>query len=425
MKPVLCAPVSAAVSARVSAAVSTPGPAPAPPPLATASTRSLRAALAVADHGSTAAAARALHGSQSSVVRAVADLEQALGLALFDRSARGMQPTAAGQALLQRLRAAAQALQRADAGPWRQGRGRSRVASQATRRQLQVLLAVAEAGSERSAARQLGISQPGLHQALTQLEHLCGEALFDRLANGLRPTAMGAWVVQAVKLSNAQLRAADEEHAHRQGRHHGRLVVGTLPYSAALVVPQALQQVQQAWPGSQATVVDGTYPSLVAQLQAADLDILVGALRPRGPAGLRQVRLFDDPLVVVVRAGHPLLRRRRLQLRDTHAGPWVLPLAGAPARLALDQAFAHAGLAAPTGFEVNSPTVMQAMLLASDSLALMSRRQLVHELRAGLLQVLPVQVAHPPRPIGYTVRDGFEPPPLLAAFIQALQQARA
>lgn len=395
-----------------------------PQPLLSASTRSLRAVLAVADQGSTAAAARALHGSQSSVARAVAQLEQALGLALFDRSARGMQPSAAGQLLLQRVRAAWAQLQRADTGPWRPGHRRSRLATQATRRQLDVLLALAEAGSERSAARRLGISQPGLHQALTQLEHLCGEALFDRLATGVRPTAMGAWAVQAVKLSDAQLRAADEEHAHRQGRYQGRLVVGTLPYSAALVVPHALQQLQQAWPGSQATVVDGTYATLVAQLQAADLDILVGALRPQSPAGLQQVRLFDDPLVVVARAGHPLLQRRRLQLRDTLGAPWVLPLAGAPARLALDQAFAHAGLATPTGFEVNSPTVMQAMLLAGDSLALMSERQLVHELGAGLLQVLPVPVAHPARPIGYTVRQGFEPPPLLAAFIRALTQVQ-
>ena len=57
------------------------------------SLRLLRAAEAVARHGSVAAAADELHLSRSAVSRAVAQAESQLGAPLFERGARGMSCT--------------------------------------------------------------------------------------------------------------------------------------------------------------------------------------------------------------------------------------------------------------------------------------------------------------------------------------------
>ena len=56
--------------------------------------------LAVAEHGGIAAAARAVDLSQPAVSARIHRLERALGTALFERSARGVSPTPAGQRLL-------------------------------------------------------------------------------------------------------------------------------------------------------------------------------------------------------------------------------------------------------------------------------------------------------------------------------------
>lgn len=61
----------------------------------------LRYALAVRDHGSMSAAAQACHVSQPSLSEGIKQLEQQLGLPLFERSARGTRPTQAGEALLE------------------------------------------------------------------------------------------------------------------------------------------------------------------------------------------------------------------------------------------------------------------------------------------------------------------------------------
>src|SRR4051794_27385154 len=68
--------------------------------------RDLHIALAVAQSGSMLKAAEALSVSQPVVSRVIADLEHALGVQLFDRSRKGVEPTAAGRALLSRGRAA-------------------------------------------------------------------------------------------------------------------------------------------------------------------------------------------------------------------------------------------------------------------------------------------------------------------------------
>lgn len=62
--------------------------------------RHLRAAVAVADAGSYTAAAREFHVAQSSMSRTVLEVEQRLGVALFERTTRTVRPTADGEQFL-------------------------------------------------------------------------------------------------------------------------------------------------------------------------------------------------------------------------------------------------------------------------------------------------------------------------------------
>ena len=62
--------------------------------------RDLQVALALASAGSTARAAALLHLTQPAVSRALLGLEGKLGAQLFERSPRGLKPTAAGERLL-------------------------------------------------------------------------------------------------------------------------------------------------------------------------------------------------------------------------------------------------------------------------------------------------------------------------------------
>lgn len=77
--------------------------------------RLLRQFLAVVEAGTVRAAARALHTSQPPLTAAIRQLEERLGVALFERSVWGMRPTAAGAALARDARAIIGHIERAEA----------------------------------------------------------------------------------------------------------------------------------------------------------------------------------------------------------------------------------------------------------------------------------------------------------------------
>ena len=379
--------------------------------------RSLRCVSAVADSGSTSAAAQKLHVSQSSVVRAVQSLEQALGSTLFERSSQGMNATAVGAELSLRARRALMLLSQGAHGP------HNRLALGVTSRHLNVLLGLAQAPSEASAARALGISQSAVHQTLTQLEHMAGAPLFLRVRTGLRPTEAGDALLLSCKLARAELEQAADTIAAQHGVVQGRLVIGTLPFSTGRLLSEAVDQLLRAHPLVGVTIIDGTYDMLLQQLRQADIDVMVGALRPT-PAlpELAQEVLFLDRLAVIARAGHPLTGKPGLSWQDLQASAWIMPMPHTPAQAAFDQALALAGLPVPAdSLRVNSALMMQALLTRSDRLALMSPRQLQAEIQAGLLVELAIPVQHAARSIGMVTRKAYRPAPAASYLLTTLR----
>ncbi len=336
--------------------------------------RLLRVAEAVARGGSAAAAAGELHLSPSAVSRAVAQAEAHLGLALFERGARGMAVTPAGEALLRR---AGRALAQLALG------GGPLLAGRATDAMLAALAAVAEQRSETAAARTLGVSQAAVHQSLRQLEHAARQPLLQRSRRGSRLTEAGERMLLRAQLALAELRTGHDELAALAGRSAGRVAVGALPMACDVLVPQALSRLAQAQPGVQLSVVDGTYEALVHRLRHG---------------------------LPVVRPGHPLARgrRRARTLAELMALPWIGPLPGTPARAAFERVFAAAGLALPPlVLQTHSTPVLRALLQAGDAVALLSPWQVHGELAAGRLLALPVPLQGTERAIGLMQRrDG-------------------
>lgn len=381
--------------------------------------RRLRALAAVAQAGSSQRAAALLHVAQSSVTRAVQQLEAWLRCPLFERSGRGMHPTARGRQLALRASRALQFLAEVDrhhprsvVTTW----PGSPLALGVAARHLQVLQAVAATGSEGRAAQQLGVSQPAVHQSLLQLEHMARATLFVRSRSGLRLDEAGETLLLASRLALAELRQAVEEWGEPGALLQGQLVIGTLPFSTTMLLAPAVEQLLAQQPGVRLVVIDGTFDALVAKLRQAELDCLVGALRRQPPsADLMQEVLFDDRLAVMARAGHPLAAQPQLTWSDLSAAQWVLPMPNTPAALAQAQIMQAAGLASPAQQVcVNSALMMQAMLCDSDRLALMSPRQVAREVAAGLLTELPLPVQHASRQIGVMWRSGYLPTPAAA-----------
>ena len=71
--------------------------------------------------------------------------------------------------------------------------------------------AIAESGSLRAAARNLGVAQPSLTRGLSELEREIGAPLFERRSKGMIATPLGeAFVRRATAILNDVRRAREE-----------------------------------------------------------------------------------------------------------------------------------------------------------------------------------------------------------------------
>jgi LysR family transcriptional regulator of gallate degradation len=394
----------------------------------------LRAFAAVAHYGNVHRASEALHLSQPAVTRAVRQLEASIGTALFERTTRGMRLTAAGDCAYRRvsrafdeLRVAGSDILGGSASKRHHAQAADRLSQTITEAMLAALLAVARSGSEKAAAVIVGVTQPALNRNLHLLEHLAGVPLFSRSARGTQLTEPGDLLLMHVKLALGEIRIAGEELASLRGELGGVVVVGAA-VSSGLIVPLAVEQTLRKYPGLRIRIVDGAYETLSVGLRCADIHMIIGALRPqeREPYSIHEP-LFDDVPSVMVRAQHPLLRQKKIRsLASLRHHEWVVPLAETPLREQFEHAFRAESSEPPImQLETNSPTIVRAVLLSSDRLALVSHRQFRHELQQGILAIVPVDAKLTRRTIGIARLRNSEPSPGMLALLDALRTVSA
>lgn len=380
--------------------------------------------------GSVSRAAREVRLSQPAVTQALAGLESALGWKLFERTPAGVRPTPAGTIFLNRVQRTMQQLREGlveldrSRGPEAKPE-RARLLRSVTASQLGALVDFVEHGSFGGAARAAGMTRPALHRAARDLERALGATLFEQTTFGLRPTRDAQALARKVRLAAAELLQGRAEAAAAAGESSGSTVIGALPLARSRLVPEVVLEFTARHPAHTVTILDGPYESLLAALRVGAADVLVGALRDAlAYRDVVQEHLFDDPLAIVVRRGHPLLQRRAPGVRELAAYRWIAPRAGAPLRRHYVELFASAGLPEPAGaIECNSLVAARALLIASDRVMLLSAQQIHNELATGQLATLPHPLGHVARSIGLTMRSDWQPTAAQRELLDLLRRA--
>ena len=145
--------------------------------------------------------------------------------------------------------------------------------------QLRDVLAVAERGSLRAAARELGLAQPALTRSITLLERELGVTLFERQARGMQLTTMGEHFVRRASAIRSELKRAREELEQLGGDTHGSISVclSSVPHIALL--PYAMTPFRAQYPHVHVDVIEGVFPMVERALRDGTVDFYVGPLR--------------------------------------------------------------------------------------------------------------------------------------------------
>lgn len=384
--------------------------------------RHLRALAAIVAHGSMSAAADAVSLSQPALTQGLAKIERQLGATLFDRRADGVRPTPAGLLMAGRADAALAHLAAATRSGLRGGgRGFARPDLLMTGTQLHAFLSLVEAGSFAGAAIRTGITQPALHRAVRDLEQVCGVALAERSGRGLVVTAAGRTLARGIRLAATEIAAAIGEVSPDPGIG-SRITIGAMPLSRALLLPAAIAALVRGEPRAAVDVREGSWRELIDPLRDGSIDLMVGALRDPPPQGLHQEHLFEDRLVVVGRAGHPLGDVAEPSLTDYARFGWIIGHADTPLRQHWADLFVDGPLP-PAPIECGSVMVIRGVLRESDLLTLLSPEQVAMEIRNGVLAQIGRPLPRGGRAIGLTTRENWRPTAVQQRFIDLLREA--
>jgi DNA-binding transcriptional LysR family regulator len=263
---------------------------------------------------------------------------------------------------------------------------------------LQVLRAVAAAGSFSRAAESLAYTQSAVSQAVARLEAEAGATLLERDRKGVRPTPAGSALLAHADAVIARLEAAEADLAAIVGGTGGRLRMASFPTAGSTLMPLAIATFNAAHPEVELSLAEGEPEEIEPRLRAGEFDLaLLFEFRGTGErlgTGLRRIDLLEDVMYVALPDGHPLADKPRLRLEDLRDASWVQTSASSPCARHVVRACHNAGFEPIVSFESDDYLVVQGLVAAGVGVALIP--QLALESVRGDIRV---RALHPRGPV--------------------------
>lgn len=289
-------------------------------------------------------------------------------------------------------------------------------------RHLRNMLAVIEEGSLGKAAQRLNISQPALTKSIQRLEEHLGVRLFERETRGMKPTFYAESLRGYAKAACVGMAEAESQIASLRNGTEGIVTVAGPPLITTELLPQALVRLAKERPRLQVRAVSQN-KELFTDLLEGRFNIVVAMLYNELPkVGLAKQWLFDDRLVLVMRPGHPLARRRRVAPKDLVDHKWVFPDNDTWNHRRLKLYFEQAGLPMPrSSIESRNPAVLKSIIMISDHVGTIARLGVEKELAKGLLRAVELDSPLMQRPIGIVRRENEPMSPAVASFVRIME----
>lgn len=291
-------------------------------------------------------------------------------------------------------------------------------------RHLQCFVTVAQEQNLGKAAERLNLSQPAVSKTLVELEQMVGAALLRRGRFGARLTPEGEhFLVHALSVLDA-LDGAARAVGKGGGASQETVIVGALPTVAPDILPLALTLFRQQYPQVRVEVQVAANSALLEKLKAGESDVAVGRMAdPQMMVGLSFELLYVEPLIAVVRAGHPLLEGG-LSLSQLIGCPLVVSPPGTVPRHNTENYLAARGLKLPGNcLETLSVSVARLVVLQSDAVWFASAGAVRDDISRGLLARLPLAFEGTEEPVGLLHRSDAALGPPVQALMKILRGA--
>ena len=228
-------------------------------------------------------------------------------------------------------------------------------------------------GRVSAAAESLGISQPGVSNALARLRKLLGDELFLRTSRGMVPTPYAESLAQPIADALAALHGTlNARVAFDPARSERAFVIGVNDVGETYFLPRLMRALDQVAPGVTIRTVRTTSIDVRDEMERGRLDLAMGFL-PGLKGGFFQRRLFRQPYVCILRQDHPLARSG-VSARQFRAAEHVAIVSEGTGHGVVDEVIARAGIRRRLRLTVPHFMAVGPVLQATDMIAVVPQR---------------------------------------------------
>jgi DNA-binding transcriptional LysR family regulator len=289
-------------------------------------------------------------------------------------------------------------------------------------RDLHIFLAVAELGNMANAAERLAISRPVVSKTISELEHTLGVPLFDRSAKGVVPTLYGQALLKRSVAIFDELRQSVKEIEFLADPTSGELRLGCSDFTAS-TVGVAIDRMSRRYSRISFEVVSAVGIELQHELKRRNIELFVAVLEEGFDKEDFDIEiLYDDPLMVLADARHPLARRRSLELAELVHEAWALPPSNTPSGMYIRDVFQASGLGLPATTVSTYSHVLRHYLVSTARFVTVLPKSMFNVLAKGLsIKSLPVRLPARRRPIAIVVSKNRTLSPIAKIFIETVR----
>jgi DNA-binding transcriptional LysR family regulator len=279
-------------------------------------------------------------------------------------------------------------------------------------------VALARTGTISEAASELGMQQPSASRAVARLAEQAGMRLTVRHGRNVALTDAGQHLADAGAEALAMLENGLIA-ARREAGAENALI--SISYQAALGeshLPRAIARFRALRRSTRFRLSHGSRREALDAVREGSADLALLA-EPESASDGVATTLFEEPLVALAAAQHPLVRLQRpLRPEDLREHELVILSAGYGLHDSIRRLLAEVGGVPDSAFEVDDYRVAQGLAAAGVGVTVLPPSAVTEA--AGLVQ-LPIDHPEARRTIG--VLTGSDPAPVIEDFIEVLQIA--
>ena len=208
-------------------------------------------------------------------------------------------------------------------------------------RQLELFIAVIEAGSFSRGAESSFLTQSTVSQHIASLESEVGIQLLDRTGHGVVLTKAGELFLHHARQVLAECDRLQRTMADFRGVQQVELTVGASNIPANYLIPSILPFLAKEHPGITLTMQTGDSCEILDCLLSEAVELAVVG-RHGNDRGVDYLPLASDLLILAVSPKHPWSQRKAIELEALAASPMIVRESGSGSDQALQDALRQA-----------------------------------------------------------------------------------